>query len=110
MRRYCFALDLIDDSKLISEYKETHKKVWPEIIESIKLAGIENLDIFLNGNRLFMIMEVNESFSLEKKAAMDKENLKVQEWETFMWNYQQALPWAKKDEKWLLMDQIFELK
>jgi len=109
MKRYCFALDLIDDSELISEYKKYHEKIWPEITKSIQLVGIENLDIYLTGNRLFMIIEVNESFSFEKKTAMDLENPKVQEWENLMWKYQQALPWSKKDEKWLLMDHIYHL-
>ena len=73
------------------------------------LFGIENLDIYLTGNRLFMIMDVNDFFSFEKKAAMDLDNPKVQEWENLMWKYQQALPWSKKDEKWLLMDHIYHL-
>ncbi|WP_298946221.1 L-rhamnose mutarotase [uncultured Polaribacter sp.] len=110
MRRYCFALDLINDSKLISEYKKYHEKIWPEITNSIQLAGIENLDIYLTGNRLFMIMEVNDSFSFEKKTIMDLENPKVQEWENLMWKYQQKLPFAKEGEKWVLMDQIYNLK
>ena len=109
MKRYCFALDLIDDAELISEYKKYHEKIWPEITKSIQSAGIENLEIYLTGDRLFMIMEVNESFSFERKTAMDSENPKVQEWERLMWNYQEGLPWAKKDEKWILMDKIYQL-
>ena len=109
MKRYCLALDLIDDPELISAYQDYHKKVWPEITKSIRSAGIENLEIYLTGNRLFMIMEVNESFTFEKKTAMDSENPKVQEWERLMWKYQKGLPWAKKDEKWILMDKIYQL-
>jgi len=109
MKRYCFALDLLNDPELISEYKKYHEKIWPEITESLIESGIENLDIYLTGNRLFMIMEVNDSFSFEKKTSMDLGNPKVQEWEHLMWKYQQALPWAKKDEKWILMDHIYQL-
>lgn len=109
MKRYCLALDLIDDPELISAYQDYHKKVWPEITKSIRSAGIENLEIYLTGNRLFMIMEVNESFTFEKKTAMDSENPKVQEWERLMWKYQKGLPWAKKGEKWILMDMIYQL-
>ena len=109
MKRYCFALDLIDDAELISEYKKYHEKIWPEITKSIQSAGIENLEIYLTGNRLFMIMEVNESFSFERKTTMDSENPKVQEWERLMWRYQEGLPWAKKGEKWILMDKIYQL-
>ena len=109
MKRYCLALDLVDDAKLIEEYKQYHQSVWPEIKESISSSGIENMEIYLIGNRLFMIMEVNESFSFEDKGAADLANPKVQEWETLMWKFQQALPGAKPGEKWILMDQIFKL-
>ena len=56
-----------------------------------------------------MILEVNDSFSFEKKTAKDLENPKVQEWEDLMWKYQQALPFAIKGEKWILMDKIYQL-
>jgi len=109
MEKFCLALDLKNDDKLISTYKKHHTKVWPEIIESIKSSGILNLEIYLTGNRLFMIMEVEGEFSFEKKSKLDVENPKVQEWEKLMWNYQQALPMAKPGEKWILMDKIYQL-
>jgi len=109
MKRYCLTLDLKDDPKLIAEYEAYHKNVWPEIIASIKMSGIEILDIYRTGNRMFMIIEANDDFSFEKKSAMDIANPKVQEWEELMWKFQKALPWAKKGEKWILMDKIFEL-
>jgi L-rhamnose mutarotase len=109
MKRYCFALDLKDDAKLIAAYEAYHRNVWPEILKSIKEAGIEDMEIYRTGNRLFMVMEVNNSFSFEKKAAADANNSKVQEWEALMSTYQQALPFAKPGEKWVLMDRVFEL-
>ena len=109
MQKYCLALDLKDDPKLIAEYEAYHKKIWPEIETSIKESGITNLEIYRIGNRLFMILETTDTFSFEKKGEMDATNPKVQEWETLMWHYQQALPQAKMGEKWLLMDKIFQL-
>jgi len=109
MKRYCLALDLIDDEALIAEYEACHDNIWPEIIKSIKGSGIESMEIYRTGNRLFMIMEVNDSFSFEAKGKADASNLKVQEWETLMWTYQQAIPHAKAGEKWLLMDMIFKI-
>jgi L-rhamnose mutarotase len=109
MKRYCLALDLKDDPKLIAEYEAYHKEVWPEILTSIKDSGIENMQIYRTANRLFMIMEVNDQFSFEEKSKADASNPKVQEWEQLMWKYQQALPHAKPGEKWVLMDKIFEL-
>ena len=109
MRRYCLALDLKDDPALIAEYKRYHEKIWPEIAASIREAGIEELEIYLLGTRMFMIMEVNDSFSFEAKAAADRANPRVQQWEELMWKFQKALPQAKPGEKWLLMERIFSL-
>jgi len=109
MTRYCFALDLKDDPQLIAAYEQYHQSVWPEIIASIKEADIKALDIYRVANRLFMIMEVGEDFSFEKKAALDVKNEIVVQWEKLMWEYQQALPTAQPGEKWVLMQKIFTL-
>ncbi|CAG4993269.1 L-fucose mutarotase [Dyadobacter sp. CECT 9275] len=109
MKRYCLAVDLVDDPVMIAEYEAYHKKIRPEIEKSILDAGVTQMEIFRTGNRLFMIMVTEDDFSFEVKAKMDLENPKVQEWEKLMWGYQQALPTAKKGEKWVLMDQIFAL-
>jgi len=109
-RRFCLTLDLKNDPKLIAQYKKYHEKIWPEIGESIKESGIEDMEIYLLGTRMFMIMEVSDSFSFEKKAKADRANPKVQEWEELMWKFQQALPQAKAGEKWLKMERIFKLE
>jgi L-rhamnose mutarotase len=103
------ALDLKDDPALIEEYKQYHRAVWPEIKESITSSGIVDMQIYLAGNRLFMIMETEDSFQFEAKAAADAANPKVQEWEQLMWKFQQALPQARPGEKWMRMEQIFSL-
>lgn len=109
MKRYCFALDLKEDEYLISLYKEYHQKVWPEVIESIKSSGIISMEIFCAGNRLFMIMETADDFSFERKNKTDAANAKVQEWEELMERFQQRLSFASPDEKWVLLEKIFEL-
>ena len=109
-RRYCLTLDLKDDPALIAEYRRYHEKIWSEITRSIKDSGIEDMEIYLLGTRMFMIMEVNDDFSFAEKARADQQNSKVQEWERLMWKFQQALPQAKPGEKWLLMERIFKLE
>jgi L-rhamnose mutarotase len=111
IHRYCFALDLINDPALISEYEHWHKSenAWPEIKKSIADAGIANMEIYRTGNRLFMIMDTDQTFTFDRKGEMDSSNPKVQEWEQLMWKFQQPLPWAKEGEKWTLMSQIFQL-
>jgi len=110
-RTFCLALDLKNNPELIQTYKEHHAagNVWPQVISSIREAGIEDMKIYLTGNRLYMHMEVNESFDFDAKAKADAENPMVQKWETLMWKFQQALPWAAEGEKWVLMEEIFDL-
>lgn len=108
-RRYCLALDLRNDPQIISQYINHHKQVASEIIESIVTADVTVMDIYLTGNRLFMIMEVGEHFDFDKKAKMDSENPAVQSWEKLMSTLQVPLPWAKPGEKWIIMEHIFSL-
>ena len=109
MKRYCLTLALADDPQLIAEYKRYHENVWPEIIASIRDSGVEDLEIYVLGSRLFMVLDVADNFSFEAKAAADRANAKVQEWEQLMWKFQRPLPQAKPGEKWLLMEQLFKL-
>jgi L-rhamnose mutarotase len=110
MKRYCLALDLKDDPALIAEYEAYHRAVWPEILASIRGAGILDMEIYRIGNRLFMIMETEDGFSFTDKAAQDLANPTVQEWEALMSRYQQRLPQASPGEKWMLMEKIFSLR
>lgn len=110
-QRYCLACDLKDQQTLISQYREYHEKgrIWPEVTQSIKDAGILDMEIYLTGNRLFMIIETDDTFSFENKATMDAANFKVQQWEALMDQFQQKLPWAREGQKWVPMEQIFKL-
>lgn len=109
MKKFCLALDLIDDPELIAEYEKYHQNVWPEVKQSILNSGITNMEIYRVQNRLFMIVEADENFSFEAKNEADKNNSKVQEWEELMWKFQQQLSNSKPGEKWQLMDKIFSL-
>lgn len=109
-RRYCFTLDLKNDPALIAEYRRYHENIWPEITASIRDSGIEDMQIYLRGARMFMIMDVNDRFSFDEKARADQTNPKVQQWEALMWKFQQALPDAQPGEKWLPMECIFALE
>ena len=109
MKRYCLALDLVNDPAMISQYIEHHKAVWPEITDSIKKSGIIEMQIFNVADRLFMVIEVEEGFSFEKKNKMDNQNPYVIKWEELMSTYQKTLPNALPGEKWILMEKVFDL-
>lgn len=109
MPRNCLTLDLKDDAQAIAEYKRYHVKIWPEIRDSLFAAGITDMEIYLLGTRLFMIMDVDETFSLSAKAAADAANAKVQEWEAIMGQFQQPLPQSRPGQRWVVMERVFSL-
>lgn len=111
-KRICYACDLVDNTESIKLYKQYHSQenVWPEITKRIKDSGIVDMEIYILANRLFMIVEVDESYNPERKQMMDAVNPKVQEWEKLMWQFQQPPPGAKYGEKWLPMKQIYKLE
>lgn len=108
--RYLLALDLKNDPALIAEYERYHEAVWPEVLQSLRDAGITNMEIYRVENRLVLVMDTTDDFSLARKADMDAANPVVQEWETLMWHYQEALPSAKPGQKWVPMKKVFQLK
>jgi L-rhamnose mutarotase len=109
-KRFCLTLDLKDNPALIAEYRRHHEKIWPEISRSIKDSGIIDMEIYLLGTRMFMVMEVDARFSFDAKAKADGASPKVREWEELMWKFQKPLQQAKPGEKWLLMERIFKLE
>jgi L-rhamnose mutarotase len=109
MKRFALTLELQDDPELIAAYEKFHENVWPEVLASITGSGIQEMEIYRTGTRLFMLIDANDDFSFEQKSKMDLDNVKVQEWESLMWNYQQKIPGSAPDEKWVLMKKIFEL-
>jgi L-rhamnose mutarotase len=112
MSRLVYALDLKNDPRLIEEYERWHRTghVWPEIVQSLRAAGIEQAEIFRTGNRLMLILDVSPAFDAAAKAAADAADPRVQAWENQMWVYQQALPWAAPGQKWMPMQRIFSLR
>lgn len=111
-RRLSFALDLKNDPALIAEYEASHRpeRIWPEIPEFLRAAGILDLEIFRCGDRLVMIVEVPEGFAVTRYAELGKANDRVKAWEELMWWFQRPLPFAATGEKWLPMARIFSLK
>jgi L-rhamnose mutarotase len=110
MARYCLTLDLQDDPEKIAEYKRHHEKIWPEVKASLFDSGVTDMEIYLIGTRMFMIMDVAEGFSFERKAAMDSANPKVLEWEALMGNFQAVPAGADSVRRWAVMEKVFDLK
>jgi L-rhamnose mutarotase len=109
MLRHCLTLDLKDDAAAIAEYKRYHTKIWAEVRKSLVDAGVLEMEIYLLGTRMFMIMDVADDFSLSAKAAADAANAKVQEWEAIMGGLQQPLPGSRPGQRWVPMELVFRL-
>lgn len=110
--RHCLALDLRSGDSLQAAYRDWHRpgRTPDAVIQSIRAAGIVAMEIFQVGDRLFMVMETDETFDAERKAEADRHNPDVQAWETLMDQYQSRLPQAGEGRKWALADCIFDLR
>jgi L-rhamnose mutarotase len=114
LRRECLAVDLRSDPDAIESYKQWHRPGGPpvEVTRSLRAAGIAALDIYLVGNRLFMIIEFTPDYSAAAKAAADANNPEVRAWNALMDGLQQELPFARSDAasgKWCPLEHIYSL-
>lgn len=109
--RYCFTLDLKPDAALIEEYKQLHtpEGAWPEIPKGIRDAGCRDMEIYLQQNRMFMIVEIAPGASLDSVWTAMEQQPRQSEWAAFIWQFQQAVPGAREGEKWMLMEKLFDL-
>jgi len=109
VKRYCQTLDLKDDPVLIAEYVKRHSNPWPEIPAGIREVGILEMEIFLLGTKLFMIVETPLDFDWNAAMAKLATLPRQAEWEEYMSIFQMASPEASSAEKWQMMDEIFRL-
>lgn len=111
VKRFCQTLDLKDNPELIAEYRKRHSEgvAWREIIDGISEVGILEMEIYLVGTRLFMIVETPLDFDWSEAMARLATLPRQQEWEDYMSEFQVAPPGASSDEKWVMMERIFHL-
>lgn len=110
MQTFLLICDLKDEPEAIQAYVDCHEAVAPEILESIRVAGVIQMSIYRWRNRLSMILIATDEFSFEKKARLDNANPKVQEWEAFLGQFQTNLPGTPPNWRWALTEKIFEFK
>lgn len=109
MKRYCQTLKLREDEELIRGYVEEHKHVWSEIKEGIKSVGILDMQIYILGNVLFMIVDTVDDFDWIEDNKRLATLPRQAEWEAYMSKFQQAEPGMASNEKWRMMNKIFGL-
>jgi L-rhamnose mutarotase len=102
-------VDLKDDPGVIDTYKEHHRRVWPEVLGSLKRAGIAGMEIFILGRRLVMIVETNGRDVRACFAAHVASESRVAEWEALMTSMQEPAPGGRPGEWWAAMEPVFRL-
>ena len=110
MSRHVLTVDLADDPAAIAAYREYHRRVWPEVLDSLRQAGIVGLDIYLLGRRGVMIVETDGRDPRRCFAAHRASSPRVAEWEALMRSLQQPPPGGDPSESWALMEPVFSLE
>ena len=108
MKRYCQTLTLVDDEAMITKYVEAHAHVWPEITQGQHEVGILSMQIYRHWRSLFMIMDTVDGFDFERDMARLATLPRQAEWEAYVSQFQGAKADARSDEKWQLMEKIFD--
>lgn len=111
VKRYCQTMDLRDNSELIKKYKEAHDRehFWDEIKQGIRSVGILEMEIYILGTRLFMIVETPLDFDWDTAMARLATLPRQEEWEAYVAQFQQCNENATSDEKWRMMERMFYL-
>lgn len=111
IKRYCKTLSLKDDAQLIEDYKKVHAPgaAWPEITQGMREVGIIDMEIYILGTRLFMIMDTVANFDHDQAMKELAKKPRQSEWEAYVSRFQQSSAEATADEKWQLMERIYKL-
>jgi L-rhamnose mutarotase len=105
-------MELRNNAALIEAYKKVHAKgaAWPEITQGMKDVGILDMEIYLNGNKLFMIMDTVADFDHNKAMAELATKPRQSEWEAYVAHFQDTSVEATADQKWQLMERIYKME
>lgn len=111
-KRYCKTLVLEDDPQLIKEYRKVHaqENTWPEISQGMIEVGILDMEIYIMGTRLFMIMDTIPEFDHDRDMVELAGKPRQSEWEAFVSRFQKTSAEATAEEKWQLMERIYKLE
>lgn len=111
VKRFCQIIEIKDDPKLIRLYRECHSKenAWKEILDGIREVGILEMELYIQGNKVVMIVEAAPDFDWETAMAHLATLPRQAEWEAFVARLQGCDPNASSDQKWTLMERMFHL-
>ncbi|WP_111708977.1 L-rhamnose mutarotase [Lutibacter citreus] len=107
-KRFVWTLLLKEDPELITEYKKIHSIgfAWPEITANMKQVGVKDMEIYLNNNQAFLIMDTKLDFNLEKVGPLWQKLPRENEWQEYVAKFQRTNAESSIQEKWLDMEKI----
>lgn len=111
IKRYVQYLEISDEPELVAQYRKWHseKYNWKEVREGIRAVGILEMELYILGSKLVMIVDAPADFqwdeAMNKLATLPRQS----EWEAFVAKFQGCSPEARSDEKWQPMERMFRL-
>ena len=109
MKNFGLTLNLQDDAAKIAEYRRAHQAVWPEVTDRLRTCGVQQMQIFLKGNRLFMYLVTDDAFDVARDFARVNEDPVSAKWNALMAELQERAPEATPAEWWAPMEEVFNL-
>jgi len=90
------------------EYKRIHVKIWPEIEDAIRAAGITNYSIFLKGGVMFAYFEyTGPDDEFDTRMTQMANAPRMEEWWTITEAMQMPLETRAPGEWWANMEEVF---
>jgi len=108
VQTYGLTLCLRDDPEKIATYRRYHQAVWPQVTARLRECGIQRMQIFLLGLRMFMYLQTNDDFDPSRDFARINEDPTSQRWNELMADLQARAPEASPNEWWANMELVFD--
>jgi L-rhamnose mutarotase len=108
--RTVLTVKLKDEPGIVDTYRRHHRAVWPEVQASLRQAGVDEMDIYLLGHRLVMVVEMRDGIDYRTAfQAHAGSSPRVVEWERLMKSLQEPSEDARAGEWWAVMEPVFHL-
>lgn len=106
MQRICFLLQVKPER--IEEYKERHKRVWPEMLDALRSTGWHNYSLFLREDGLLVGYVESPDFAQAREAMAALEV--NQRWQNEMREFFVDSAGRDADKQMAPLEQVFYLE
>ena len=104
-KRICFVLQV--KRHRLSEYKERHRQVWPEMLQALHDTGWHNYSLFLRDDGMLIGYVETPDFDAAL-AGMAKTDVN-RRWQEEMAEFFEGVPGRKADEQMMPVPEVFHL-